>query len=150
MMTNNQPIILVVEDSEEDFYTTKRALKKSGLANKINHCKDGQEAIDYLLHKNKYASKEVYPNPNLILLDLNLPKANGKQVLEVIKSNAQLKTIPVVILTTSDDENDIQQCYLNGANSYIQKPVDLDKFMTSIQKLKDYWFEIVLLSKTSE
>ncbi|MDC0535309.1 response regulator [Francisellaceae bacterium] len=149
-MDRQNPIILIVEDSDEDFYTTKRALKKSGLANNIHRCSDGEEAVNYLHRKEEYADQSVSPKPNLILLDLNLPIVDGKTILDIIKKDNNLKSIPVVILTTSDDENDVRQCYSSGANSYMQKPVDLDKFMQSIQRLKDFWFETVLLPKGSD
>ena len=146
-MAKDEKVLLIVEDSDEDFYTTKRALKKSGLANNIHRCKDGQEALNYLFHKAGYSDHTKYPTPNLILLDLNLPKVSGKQVLESLKAHQELKKIPVVVLTTSNDERDIEECYSNGVNSYMQKPVDIEKFMESIQRLKDFWFEIVLLPK---
>lgn len=149
-MSIDRRVLLIVEDSDEDFYTTTRALKKSGLANNIHRCADGQEALDYLYRQGDYTDAEKFPLPNLILLDLNLPKVDGKQVLDKIKHDKKLRTIPVVVLTTSNDEKDIEDCYMNGVNSYMQKPVDLDKFMNSIQRLKDFWFEIVILPKEGD
>jgi len=140
-------VILLVEDSPEDYEATMRAFKKSNLKNPIFRCKDGQEALDYLFNQNQFQDKNQFPRPCIILLDLNLPKVDGREVLQKVKSDPSLKTIPVIILTTSDDDIDIQKCYELGANSYIRKPVDLINFFESIQKLSEYWFEVVLLLK---
>ena len=144
---SNQPI-LIVEDSPEDFEATVRALNKSGLHNPIFHCSDGEDALDYLYRRGEYGSEDNAPRPGIILLDLNLPGTDGREVLEEIKQDANLKKIPVVVLTTSTDERDIEACYASGANSYVQKPVDLDGFVRAIQRLKDYWFQIVVFPKT--
>lgn len=90
---------------------------------------------------------ESYPKPNVVLLDLNLPGMDGREILEIVKNDPNLKHIPIIVLTTSVDERDIAHCYKNGVNSYIQKPVDLNKFIEAIQKLKDFWFEVVVLPK---
>jgi two-component system response regulator len=136
--------ILLVEDSPEDFETTRRALQRSGLQNPIHLCTDGDDALDFLHHRGRHADPPS-PRPGIVLLDLNLPGTDGRQVLEEIKSDAQLKQIPVVVLTTSADERDIAACYLAGANSYVQKPVDFAGFMFAIERLKGYWFEVVIL-----
>ncbi len=145
-MTPNQPILLV-EDSPEDYETTVRSLKKAGLKNPIMRCADGEEALDYLHKRGQYGSQDSAPRPGIVLLDLNLPGTDGREVLEEMKQDASLKTIPVVVLTTSADERDIEQCYRSGANSYIQKPVDLDGFVQSMTRMKDYWFEVVILPR---
>jgi CheY-like chemotaxis protein len=137
--------ILLVEDSPEDYEITLRALRKAGLANPILRCPDGDEALDYLNQRGVYAAPGEAPRPGVILLDLNLPGTDGREVLAEIKQTDDLKTIPVIVLTTSADERDVSGCYQAGANSYIQKPVGLKKFQKAIQRLKDYWFEIVLL-----
>lgn len=142
----NQPI-LIVEDSPEDFETTVRALRNSGLHNPLYRCADGDDALDYLYRRGDYVSPDDAPRPGIILLDLNLPGTDGRDVLEEIKQDADLKTIPVVVLTTSTDERDIEACYQFGANSYVQKPVDLAGFVNAIQRLKDYWFQIVVFPK---
>lgn len=134
-----QPI-LVVEDSLDDFEATKRAFDKANLRNHIAHAKSGEEAIAYL--NGPETSK-----PGLILLDLNMPGMDGRRTLEIIKHTEKTKRIPVVILTTSDDERDVQACYALGANTYIQKPVDFDGLISAIRRLKEYWFEIALLPK---
>ncbi len=139
--------ILLVEDSPEDFEATARAFKKAGVANKIIHCEDGDEALDYLYRRDKYADPNDSPRPGVIMLDLNLPGTDGREVLSEIKKDDNLKSIPVIVLTTSHDERDIEQCYANGANSYIQKPVNLASFFEAIKRLSDYWFEIVILPK---
>lgn len=148
-MTPNQPILLV-EDSPEDYETTVRSLKKAGLKNPILRCADGEEALDYLNKRGAYANPDSAPRPGIVLLDLNLPGTDGREVLEEVKRDPSLKTIPIVVLTTSTDERDIEQCYEAGANSYIQKPVDLDGFVQSMTRMKDYWFEVVILPKQEE
>jgi CheY-like chemotaxis protein len=138
-----QPILLV-EDSPEDFETTQRAFRRSGLKNPILRCADGDEALDFLFHRGSHADA---PRPGVILLDLNLPGTDGREVLAEIKADAELKQIPVIVLTTSSDDRDVQACYLAGASSYIQKPVDVEGFMRAIERLNDYWFEVVILPK---
>ncbi len=140
-------VILLVEDSPEDYETTTRALKQSGLANRIIHCADGDEALDYLYQRGAYADPARAPRPTVVLLDLNLPGTDGREVLAEIKADDRLKHIPVIVLTTSADERDIEKCYQGGANSYVKKPVDIEGFFHAIQKLKGYWFEIAILPK---
>ena len=144
--TPSQPILLV-EDSPEDFEATKRAFQKSGLKNPIVRCEDGEDALDYLYRRGKYADPASSVRPGVILLDLNLPGTDGRQVLSEIKRVESLKDIPVVVLTTSSDERDISACYRAGANSYIQKPVDIDGFVKAIERLNGYWFEVVILPR---
>ncbi len=139
--------ILLVEDSPEDREATIRALKKAGLANPINCCNSGDDALDYLFHRGKYTDASMAPRPNVILLDLNMPGTDGREVLTEIKAAERLRSIPVIILTTSTDSRDVTSCYQMGANSYVKKPVDLEGFMLSIQRLKDFWFEVVVLPK---
>ena len=141
-----QPILLV-EDSPEDYETTVRAFQRARLCNPIFHCGDGDEALDFLYRRGAYSDPAQAPRPSLILLDLNLPGTDGREVLEIIKQDQELKVIPVIVLTTSSDERDIQACYSAGANSYIAKPVDLEGFMSAIQQLKNYWFGVVILPK---
>lgn len=145
-MPHSQPILLV-EDSPEDFEATLRAFRRSGLKNPVTRCEDGDEALDYLFRRGKYADPARSPRPGVILLDLNLPGTDGRQVLAEIKADERLHDIPVVVLTTSSDQRDINACYRAGANSYIQKPVDIDGFMKAIERLNGYWFEVVILPK---
>jgi CheY-like chemotaxis protein len=139
--------ILLIEDSPEDTEAMRRAFKRAGLANPIHHCMDGDEALDFLFQRNQYAEPDKAPRPAIILLDLNLPGTDGREVLAEIKQNENLKLIPVLVLTTSSDERDIEKCYRAGANSYVIKPVDFGGFMEAIQRLSDFWFEVVVLPK---
>ncbi len=139
LLRESQPI-LIVEDSEDDFDATKRALVRASLRNPIVHSRSGEEALLYL-------QEPANIMPGIILLDLNMPGLGGHKTLEAIKRHETLKQIPVVILTTSDDERDIEACYKIGANTYIQKPVDFDGLIAAIRQLKEYWFEIAILPK---
>jgi CheY-like chemotaxis protein len=136
--------ILLVEDCPEDCEATIRALKRSGLENPVVHCVDGDEALDYLHRRGAYAQPRA-PRPAMVLLDLNLPGTDGRQVLSEIKSDASLRSIPVLIFTTSNHEEDIKACYQAGANSYIRKPVDLDGFSRALRGVAQYWFDLVQL-----
>jgi CheY-like chemotaxis protein len=144
----NQPILLV-EDSPEDVEATRRAFRKSGLQNPILLCTDGDQALDFLYRRGRYADPLASPRPGIILLDLNLPGTDGRQVLEEIKADEGLKQIPVIVLTTSNDDRDIAACYRAGANSYVHKPVDAEGFMSAIERLNGYWFEVVILPRVN-
>lgn len=146
MITESNPILLI-EDSPEDYETTIRSFAKAGVANAIYHCQDGGEAIDFLFHRGEYVDPASSPRPAVILLDLNMPGTGGREVLAQIKNDENLKAVPVIVLTTSNDHRDIDSCYRVGANSHIQKPVNLSKFIEAILRLSDYWFEIVILPK---
>ncbi len=131
--------ILFAEDSIDDATLTIRALVKSGFTNKLHHVKDGAEALDFIYCKGIYASRSINEKPKLILLDLKMPKLTGMEVLEKIKSDPNFKSIPVVILTSSNEDPDVQKCYALGANSYIVKPVDSDNFFNAIKEIGMYW-----------
>lgn len=131
--------ILFVEDSVDDAALTIRALKKGGLTNKLLHVINGAEALDFLYCRGLYASRSDKEFPKLILLDLKMPKISGLQVLEKIKSDPKLKSIPVVMLTSSNEGPDIEKCFSLGANSYIVKPVDSDNFFTTVKEIGLYW-----------
>lgn len=150
MSLGPQQPILLVEDSPEDVEATVRALRRAGLANPIFRCEDGEDALDYLHRRGRYADGVPSPRPGIILLDLNLPGTDGREVLDEVKTDAALRSIPVVVLTTSADDRDVERCYAAGANSYIKKPVDLEGFMRAIQRLKEFWFEIVIVPARSE
>lgn len=140
---NTQPIdILLVEDNSGDAELALRALKKHNLANHIIHLKDGAEALDFLFGKGKYAGRNTKDLPRIILLDLNMPKVGGMQVLEKIKTNLLTKLIPVVILTSSGEDPDIDRCYTLGANSYIVKPVDFSNFSKTVADLGFFWLAV--------
>lgn len=139
--------ILIIEDSRDDYEACLVALTQDNkVANPIVWCETGQDGLDYLHGRGKYADRT--PNlPGLILLDLNMPGLDGRQVLDEIKGHNTLKRLPVVVMTTSSDQRDIDQCYEHGANSYVVKPVDLNGFLSAIARLRDYWFKIVVLPK---
>jgi CheY-like chemotaxis protein len=140
-----QDSILLVEDSPEDFETAVRAFQKAGWTNPIFRCADGEQALDYLFRRENYADPVLSPRPRLILLDLNLPGTDGREVLATIKKDLDLKSIPVLVLTTSADVRDIVSCYQAGVNCYMKKPVDLGGFMESVRKLVDFWFNVAIL-----
>ena len=139
--------ILLVEDNPGDVRLTIEALKEGKVANKINVAADGIEAMAFLLREGKY---ENAPKPDLILLDLNLPKKNGREVLAEIKENSHLRCIPVVILTSSQAEKDIVTTYNLHANCYITKPVDFDQFIDVVRSIENFWFSVVKLPPKEE
>jgi CheY-like chemotaxis protein len=139
------PTILLVEDNEDDYEATIRSLKKNHFINPVRWCKSGREALDYLHNVGSYGDEAGAPKPDLILLDLNMPGIDGRQVLGQIKSEANLKSIPVVVLTTSSDAKDVDQCYSLGASTYIQKPVSFEGLTEAIRTMKDYWFGVAIL-----
>ena len=139
--------ILLVEDNPGDVRLTIEALKEGKVANKINVAVDGIEALAFLRREGKY---ENAPKPDLILLDLNLPKKNGREVLAEIKMNTHLKCIPVVILTSSQAEKDIVTTYNLHANCYITKPVDFDQFINVVKSIENFWFTVVKLPPKEE
>ncbi|MBW2011636.1 MAG: response regulator [Deltaproteobacteria bacterium] len=131
--------ILLVEDEEAHAELTKRAIRKAGNANRIDIVYDGKEALDYLFNREKFADKAQYPKPGLILLDIKLPGIDGIEVLKTIKNDSDLKKIPVIMLTTSDREEDIAHSYQHYANSYLTKPVGFKAFEEKIGQLDFYW-----------
>ncbi|OKH24365.1 response regulator [Chroogloeocystis siderophila] len=143
-MTGSTQPLLLIEDSDEDFAAFERILRKASITNTIYRCVDGDEALDFLHHKGQYSNSKA-PRPGIILLDLNLPGTDGREVLEQIKQDNELKMIPVVVFTTSSNPKDIEVCYRYGVNGYIIKPIDVKKLMRTIQVLIDYWFEAVIL-----
>ncbi len=137
--------ILLADDDEDDRLLTKEALAESRLANDLHMVSDGEELMDYLCRRGDYASLENSPRPGLILLDLNMPKKDGREALREIKSDLTLRQIPVVVLTTSGAEEDIYRTYDLGANSFITKPVMFESLVRVMKDLGRYWFEIVEL-----
>ncbi len=136
--------ILLVEDNPDDVILTKEALKEGKIKNHLYDVGDGVEAMDFLRKKGKYKDS---PRPDIVFLDLNLPKKDGRQVLSEIKEDPELKGIPVVILTTSEAEEDVIKSYKLHANCYITKPVNLDRFIHVVKQLDDFWFDIVRLPR---
>ena len=131
--------ILIVEDSQDDLDMTLRALRKANLANRIQVARDGVEALDFIFAQGAHAKRNVEMRPKLIMLDLKLPKINGIEVLSRIKSDPRTKTIPVVVLTSSREQQDVIESYNLGVNSYIVKPVDFGGFSAAVQDLGMYW-----------
>lgn len=137
--------ILLVEDSLSDAELTIRALKKKNLANSLIHLKNGAEALDFIFGRGAYSGRNSLIAPKVILLDLKMPKVNGLEVLAALRQNERTKNIPVVVLTSSREDPDIDTCYALGVNSYIVKPVEFDKFFKAVSELGFYW---LLLNQT--
>lgn len=135
----NEVEILIVEDNQNDAEMVLRALKQNNLANHVLVVNDGQKALDFIYARGEFAGRKKSLRPKIILLDLKLPRVDGLEVLREIKSNPETKIIPVIVLTSSKEENDIVQSYKLGVNSYIIKPVDFDKFVETIRHLGLYW-----------
>jgi chemotaxis family two-component system response regulator Rcp1 len=134
--------ILLVEDNPGDVRLAEEALNDAKMANNLNVVTDGVDALEYLRRQGKHAEA---PRPDLILLDLNLPKKDGREVLGEIKEDPDLRTIPVVVLTTSDAEVDVVRSYELHANAYVRKPVDFDAFIEVVRTIEDFWFSVVKL-----
>ena len=135
----DEKIILLVEDNQDDVALTLRAFEKHKIKNKVVVVEDGEEAIDYLFCKGKFAGRNPVDFPSVVLLDIKLPKVDGFEVLKAIRTNKATKLLPVVILTSSKEEQDIVKGYSLGANSYIRKPVDFEKFFEAVHTLGLYW-----------
>jgi CheY-like chemotaxis protein len=135
----NAITILLVEDNPDHAFLAMEGIKTAGLDNKVKVVEDGQEALDYLYREGKYNDEEEYPVPDLILLDIRLPKKNGIEVLEIIKKDDKLKNIPVIMLTSSKRDEDILESYHFGANSYVTKPVNFKEFSEKLKELQLYW-----------
>jgi CheY-like chemotaxis protein len=137
--------ILMAEDDEDDRLLTKEALEENRLTNDLRFVEDGEELLDYLNRRGTYADRAQSPRPGLILLDLNMPRKDGREALQEIKGDPRLREIPVVILTTSKADEDIHRSYALGANSYITKPVTFAGMVEMTRTLGRYWFELVEL-----
>ena len=137
--------VLLVEDNPAEQNLARRALAKGVMQCDLRVVSDGEEAMDYLLHRGPYVDPGQSPRPHLILLDLNMPKLDGRQVLERIKSDPVLQTIPVVVLTTSRQDEDIARSYELGCNSFISKPVEIHDFLDALRQLGCYWLRLVVL-----
>ncbi|HLP20598.1 MAG TPA: response regulator [Chitinophagales bacterium] len=134
--------ILLVEDSLSDAEMTIRALKKNNLINSLLHVKDGAEALDFIFATGAFASRRIENKPKVILLDLKMPKIDGIEVLQKIKSDERTKDIPVVVLTSSNEDPDVKRCYEHGVNSYVVKPVEFEHFHKAVAELGLYWLLI--------
>ena len=135
----NEVDVLLIEDKKSDAELTIRALKKNNSITNLLHLKDGEEALDFIFAKGKYVDRNVEYVPKVILLDLKMPKVDGIQVLQKIKTDARTKNIPVVILSSSKEDTDIEKCYELGVNSYVVKPVRFEEFTKTISQLGLYW-----------
>jgi two-component system response regulator len=139
-MNRDSVDVLLVEDSLNDAELTIRELRKHNLANSLVHVKDGEEALDFIFATGKFAgTRDISSPPKLVLLDIQMPKVNGIEVLQKIRSDARTKKTPVVMLTSSKEDPDVQKCYALGANSYIVKPVNFERFAEAIRTLGFYW-----------
>ncbi len=143
--TGDPVVILLAEDDPDDRLLTMRALDKSRLANELHCVEDGEELMDYLRQEGDYADPDAAPRPGLILLDLNMPRKDGREALQEIKTDPSLRRIPVVVLTTSQAEQDILRSYDLGVNAFVTKPVTFDDLSTAVTVLGNFWFEIVKL-----
>ena len=137
--------ILLADDDPDDRMLTMKALEKNRLANELYAVQDGEELMDYLLRRGDYTDAEQAPEPGLILLDLNMPRKDGREALQEIKSNPDLRHIPVVVLTTSEAEQDVVQSYNLGVNAFVTKPVTFEGMTEAIRVMGNFWFEIVRL-----
>lgn len=139
------PIILMAEDDSDDRLLAQDALVESGLAAEVHFVEDGVELMDYLARRNKFTKLADTPRPGLILLDLNMPKKDGREALREIRANPELRKIPVVVLTTSTADSDIARVYDLGANSFISKPVAFNSLVSVMKAIGQYWFQVVVL-----
>lgn len=138
-MNGNAVEILLVEDNPDDLKLCLRALKKAALSNRIQVARDGAEALDWIFCEGAHATRQIEDAPKVILLDLKLPKVDGLEVLQRIKSDPRTKSIPVVVLTSSREQSDVVRSYNYGVNSYVVKPVNFESFATAVQELGMYW-----------
>ncbi|TVP61675.1 MAG: response regulator [Nodularia sp. (in: Bacteria)] len=145
MIDNFARPLLVIEDSDEDFEALSRIMKKESVVNPVFRCSDGEEALDFLYHTGSYSDSENSPRPAIILLDLNLPGTDGREILKQIKQDKNLKYIPVVVFTTSSNPKDIEICYRYCVASYMLKPIDINRLVETIQSFITYWLDIVIL-----
>jgi CheY-like chemotaxis protein len=137
--------MLVVEDSDEDFEALKRYLQRSPRFIPLHRCTSGDQALAFLHHTGRYENDHNAPRPGLIIIDLNLPGTDGREVLRQLKRDESLRTIPIVVFTTSNNPRDIKECYQLGVNSYIVKPINISQLQRDIELLVDYWFEVTTL-----
>jgi len=142
---NETHAILLVEDNPADIQITKRALRDSRLPIELIVVRDGQEAVDYLFRQGSHATNAGWRKPDLILLDLNLPRLTGREVLQRVRATELLRLVPVVILSTSNRREDVEELYATGANTYIAKPQDFGRFVEVLQTIQRYWLDHALL-----
>ncbi|HEY1025107.1 MAG TPA: response regulator [Sphingobacteriaceae bacterium] len=141
-MNLNKTDILLIEDNADDAGLTIRALRKNNVLNTIIHLSDGEEALNYIFCEGEYHGRNHNELPRLILLDLKMPKVDGLEVLKRVKSDVKTKNIPIIILTSSNENADVEECYRMGANSYLVKPVEFDGYLQAIGTLSNYWLQL--------
>ncbi|MCX6297135.1 MAG: response regulator [Bacteroidetes bacterium] len=142
---NSEIQILIADDDSEDVSLIKEALNENKIVNKVQRVANGEELMDYLRNRGNYSNKEKYPLPGIIMLDLNMPKMDGREALKEIKGDASLCTIPIIIFTTSSNEKDLNLSYQFGANSYISKPVTFYSMVELMRSISNYWLQTVEL-----
>jgi len=142
-------VILLAEDNKADQVFVQRAFNLTEIRNNLFFVNDGVEAMEYMRREGKFNDPKYSPKPDLILLDVNMPRMNGKEVLKELKTDPDLKSVPVIMLTTSDHENDVIESYNFGVNAYITKPAGLDRFIDTIESLKNFWLQVVALPTTT-
>lgn len=135
----NQNDILLIEDNPDDVELTRIAFAEAGIGHQLVVVRDGAEALDYLFAQGRHAGRDVHDQPAIVLLDLNLPKLDGREVLQAIRGDARTRALPVVVLTTSDEPFDVEATYALGVNSYIRKPVDFEQFVAAVKQIGLYW-----------
>ncbi|MDQ8186480.1 response regulator [Pelagicoccus sp. SDUM812002] len=144
---NDKATILLIDDNPDDYEATERSFEAANFANPIQWCHSAKDGIDYLKRSGKFEGRSPETHPCLILLDLNMPGMDGRAALKKIKQDVSICAVPVIVLTTSSDEKDIELCYQLGASTYIQKPVEFNSLVAAVARMKDYWFEVALLPK---
>jgi len=132
----------LIEDNPADVEITLEAFRRSRSGTRVSVCRDGEDALDYLFQRGRYARGQNAPRPDMILLDLNLPKRSGLELLEQVKQHETLREIPVIVLTTSDRDDDVRRCYRLGANNYLTKPVQFDECVKLVATIQQYWLEL--------
>lgn len=149
MVPDAEPVVvLMVDDDDADVYSTKRAFREGRIANDFRRVSDANGLMDYLNQLETSSPKGVYPRPHIVLLDINLPGLSGLEILKLLKSNKDYRSIPVVMLTTSDEERDVVESYELGASSYITKPVSAQGMLEIAKRFEGYWFQMVRMPKT--
>ena len=145
MKETNQKPLLIIEDSDEDFAALTRMIAKAHVSNPVYRCEDGEEALDFLYHQGEYQDKSLAPRPSLIILDLNLPGTDGREVLAEVKQDQDLQRIPIVIFSTSSNPKDVDACYRYGISGYLVKPMGTDHLNKLVKTFLEYWFQVVEL-----
>ena len=150
MIDKSHKPLLIIEDSDEDFTALTRTINKARIPNPVYRCEDGEEALNFLYHEGEYQDKSLAPRPSLIVLDLNLPGTDGREILAELKSDRNLQTIPIVIFSTSSNPKDIDACYRQGVSGYLVKPMNVQRLNQLVQTFLEYWFHAVELPSSKQ